>query len=97
MPGDLDDRLVVAIDQAKTSRSLDDIGNAAAIAKSVMEEKKGTADLRTSDRTYRLTRLQGIFSGVTVLVSMLRLIGTIIYNIVFARVRRGGTASQKGA
>jgi hypothetical protein len=80
-PTDLDDLRLSAVARAKESGELSDIEKAVSISKSISDERKAAMELTNADRSFRITRLQSLLSGMLTLISVIGLIGTSFYNI----------------
>jgi uncharacterized protein YjbI with pentapeptide repeats len=70
-----------AIDEAEKTGTLSDIAQAIAVAKAVAEERKAIEDLTSTRRSLRSNQIQLIVAGITVIISVLGLVVTSVYNI----------------
>lgn len=80
-PTDLEALRSSAIALANRTGELADIEKAAAISKSIAEERKATNELSNAERSFHATRLQSLLSAMLTIISVLGLIGTSVYNI----------------
>ena len=70
-----------AIDEAEKTGTLSDIAQAITVAKAVAEERKTIEDLTSARRSLRSSQIQLIVAGITVIISVLGLVATSVYNI----------------
>jgi hypothetical protein len=70
-----------AIDEAEKTGTLSDIAQAITVAKAVAEERKTIEDLAGARRGLRSSQIQLIVAGITVIISVLGLVATSVYNI----------------
>jgi hypothetical protein len=81
VPSKLDELRDRALDEAAKSGTLNDIAQAITVAKTVAEERKATEELASAGRSLRFAHTQAIVTGLTVIISILGLVVTSIYNI----------------
>jgi hypothetical protein len=70
-----------AIDEAARTGTLNDITQAITAAKTVADERKSIEDLASARRSLRLSQIQTIVTSITVIISVLGLVATSVYNI----------------
>jgi len=86
-----------AIDEAEKTGTLSDIAQAITVAKAVAEERKTIEDLTSARRSLRSSQIQLIVAGITVIISVLGLVATSVYNIAQISATRDKLRQPNGA